>query len=161
MNPIASPGAERLKTFNAVGLVVVRILIGGTLLTAGFLKALGPAAEFAAAIDAYQILPTSWTPPLALVMPWVEIYVGLALLTGYLTRWAALGAAGLFLTFIGALGSALIRGIDLSSCGCLGTLVPLSPSRTLLMDVALGVGALLLAWRPSSRFSLDYWIDRP
>jgi len=113
-----------------------RLVVGGVLLYAGFMKAVGPSAEFAAAIAAYKILPSAWVTPLALGLPYVEMWVGLFVLTGFYTRRAALAAAALFILFVLTLASARVRGIDLASCGCFGS-DTLSPRYTLILDTAL------------------------
>src|SRR5262245_16214936 len=44
--------------------LIVRVLAGGALVYAGFLKAAAPAAEFAGAIEAYKVVPAAWATPL-------------------------------------------------------------------------------------------------
>jgi uncharacterized membrane protein YphA (DoxX/SURF4 family) len=137
--------------------LVSRVVVGGVLLYAGFLKAAGPAAEFAAAIMAYNIVPSSLASPLALIIPYLEMWVGLFMLTGFYTRYAALAAAILFTIFLGALGSTLVRGIDLVSCGCFGA-DTLSPHRTLVMDMVLL--ALSVTTNRLSRYPLRWSLDQ-
>src|SRR5258706_9787733 len=112
------------------------ILVGGILIYAGFIKAAGPSAEFAAAIAAYKILPAAWATPLSVALPYMEMWVGLFILFGLYIREAAWVASVLFSLFLLALASALLRGIDLASCGCFGA-DALSPRYTLVMDTVL------------------------
>src|SRR5688572_29631916 len=116
--------------------LVFRTVIGGVLIYAGLLKALGPSAEFAAMIAAYKIVPASLTPLLAQALPYIEMWIGLFIFLGLYTRYASLAAAVLFATFLLALSAALVRGIDLVSCGCFGE-DSLSPKQTMVMDLLL------------------------
>jgi len=146
----------RMK-FSDVLCLVARILVGGVLIYAGFMKAVGPSAEFAAAIAAYKILPPAFVSPLALGLPYVEMWIGLFVLTGFYARKAAVLAAALFIVFLIALGSARIRGIDLASCGCFGSNL-LSPRAEILMDVVLL--ALSLVIYRLSKYPTPWSLDR-
>jgi uncharacterized membrane protein YphA (DoxX/SURF4 family) len=55
---------------------------------------------------------------LAVILPWVELVTGLALIGGVWRREAATVAGLLLLMFIGAVGWTLLAGIDVGSCGC-------------------------------------------
>jgi uncharacterized membrane protein YphA (DoxX/SURF4 family) len=144
---------NRFWTRPAFG-VFSRWAAGGILLAAGLSKVRMPAEEFAYIIESYRLIPFSMTLPLARVVPWLEIMAGASLLAGWLTRAGAAGALGLFMMFIGALGSALLRGIDLNNCGCFGPYHG-DPLWVLAMDTALGLLCLGVALHPCRRFSLD------
>jgi len=137
-----------------------RLAVGGVLLYAGFSKALAPAAEFAAALDTYHLFPAAALTPIALVVPWFEIWTGLFLIAGLYTCWAAGCAAGLFTTFLAVLASAKMRHIDLASCGCFGA-ETLSPAVTVKLDAGLWVIALLLLFfhRRTRSLTLDSKCD--
>lgn len=123
--------------------LVLRLIIGSVLIYAGFMKAVAPTAEFAAMISAYKVLPAHWAPMLALALPYLEMWVGLFVLTGLFTKSGPAAAAGLFSVFLVALSSALLRGIDLVSCGCFGA-DSLSPQTTLVMDLTLLILSIVL-----------------
>jgi uncharacterized membrane protein YphA (DoxX/SURF4 family) len=99
------------------------ILLGAVFLYASFDKILKP-ADFARIIYHYQLVgPSRELGPMlanlvAVTLPWVEVVVGLALATGFWRREAAAVAAILLVVFLGAVGSALWRGIDIENCGC-------------------------------------------
>jgi uncharacterized membrane protein YphA (DoxX/SURF4 family) len=139
--------------------LISRLVVGGVLVYAGFMKAVGPAAEFAASIEGYKILTPGLITPLSLALPWVEMWVGLFILTGYYTRPAAGAAALMFLTFIGAMGSALLRNLNLYSCGCFGY-DSFSPHYTILGDILLLSLSLALFFElyKHPRFTLDNWL---
>jgi uncharacterized membrane protein YphA (DoxX/SURF4 family) len=100
------------------GIFVLRMLIGGSLLVAGLLKA-GHPASLAASIAAFRLLPPGITGPLALALPYVELLLGGYLVIGLFTRTVALLAGAQFLIYAGAIASAVIRHIP-ANCGCFG-----------------------------------------
>ncbi len=101
-----------------------RILLAALFLVAAPAKLLDPKA-FAIAIDNYHFLPRMLVNLWAVGLPWVEVVVGVILLTGpnfaqpfdRLTEAAAFLSALMYLSFVIALGSALVRGLDIN-CGC-------------------------------------------
>jgi len=123
--------------------ILWRLIVGGVLVYAGFMKAIGPYAEFAAIITAYKLLPSALVTPFSIAIPFIEMWVGLFVLTGFWTRQAAISAAVLFGTFLIALASTLVRGIDLASCGCFGA-DAMSPRYTIVMDVVLWALSILI-----------------
>jgi uncharacterized membrane protein YphA (DoxX/SURF4 family) len=98
--------------------LVARIAVGGIFLVAGVLK-IGHAADFASQIAGFQLLPVPLVAPLALLLPFLELMVGLYLVAGLFTAFAAWFAALEMTVFAGAIGSAVVRGIH-TSCGCFG-----------------------------------------
>lgn len=142
--------------------LLARAACGGVLIYAGFSKAVGPSAEFAGALAAYRILPAAWVTPVAAIWPWLELFVGTYLFFGYFTRLSAVAALGLYATFVGTLASTLARGIDLSSCGCFGIGLTVSPSHTLILDAFLLIlsAGLIAPSREPLPLSVDAWIQR-
>ncbi|MHB8077944.1 MAG: MauE/DoxX family redox-associated membrane protein [Candidatus Krumholzibacteriia bacterium] len=102
----------------ALGLAC-RLGAGATFLYASLDKIADPAG-FARAVFHYRLLPLALLHPFALLLPWLEAVIGVALLAGLLRRGAALLAAGLTVVFLGAIAAALARGLDIS-CGCFHT----------------------------------------
>lgn len=96
--------------------VVARIIVGGIFLYAGVVKLRDPVA-FAGSIAAYRILPYFANYVVAAVLPWLEILCGALLVTGVRFKGATVLLFLLNLIFMGALASALVRGLDID-CGC-------------------------------------------
>jgi uncharacterized membrane protein YphA (DoxX/SURF4 family) len=102
---------------------LIGIVLGAVFLYAAHDKILHP-AEFARIVYHYQLIgPSQHIGPwasnlLAVTLPWIEVVLGLMLLTGVWRREAAGVTAGLLVVFIVAVGSAVLRGIDLANCGC-------------------------------------------
>lgn len=92
---------------------------GIVFLWSGWLKVQDP-AQFLVSIRSFHMLPDPFAAWLALALPWLEIFAGLAVLTGWLR------SGGLFLlnaslvVFAIALTSAWARGLDVE-CGCFGS----------------------------------------
>ena len=134
-----------------------RLLLGGVLVVAGALKMPDPAAAVRS-VRAYQLVPESLVAPVAFGLPVLEIAVGLALLLGVFVRTAAIASAVLLVVFIGAVGSAWARGLQID-CGCFGNGGQVAAGKTaypleILRDVGLLLVALCLARRPASRLAL-------
>lgn len=128
---------------------VVAIIIGGLFIYAGAIKALDP-VTFARDIGNYQMLPWQISVCLALYLPWLEIFCGLALMTRILYRGGVFILTGLMSLFIIASIVANARGLDIS-CGCFGHASKyLSFAGHLALDFLL-LGGLVLLWKNSPR----------
>ena len=125
----------------------MQIALGAVFLAAAIPKIADPPA-FAHMIYNYRLLPGVLVNALALVMPWVEFVVGLALVAGVWKREAALVAAALLVVFLGAIGWNLIRGHAID-CGCFDVRSAGKSPEQLLSDMKWvllrDVGLLLLA----------------
>lgn len=93
-----------------------RLIMAGIFIYASIDKIAHPAA-FAKDIYNYQILPDFLTNLAALVLPWLELLLGLCLLAGVWMPGAVLSVNGLLLVFLAALLFNLARGLDVN-CGC-------------------------------------------
>ncbi|WP_243059453.1 MauE/DoxX family redox-associated membrane protein [Nocardioides sp. SR21] len=145
-----------------VGLLA-RLVVGGVWIVAGALKLPDP-AQSVNAVRAYQLLPGELVQPVGQLLPVIEIVIGLCLVLGLLTRWAALGSAILFVLFIIGIASAWARGITID-CGCFGG-GGYDPNATdkypweIARDAVLLLASLFLVWKPSTRLALDSMLFR-
>jgi putative oxidoreductase len=96
--------------------VRVQIGLGLVFIVAAVPKILDP-PSFAHMIYNYRLLPGPAVNAFALVMPWIEILTGAALVLGIFLRTAAKVAGLLLLTFIAAIGINLARD-NAVQCGC-------------------------------------------
>lgn len=94
----------------------LRLIIGGLFLYAGLSKISQP-YKFAAAIQAYQLLPQFFVGLAAVLIPWIEAVCGLALLLGCKSRSALLIFLILLISFIFIVGLTMSRGLEID-CGC-------------------------------------------
>ena len=138
-----------------VGLLC-RLVLGVVMLAAGVPKALN-IAETQQVTRAYQILPYELANAWGMVMPFVEVVIGVLLILGLMTRLAAVVAGLLMIAFIIGIVSVWVRGIKID-CGCFGGGGAVDDPKygvELLRDTALALTAGWLVARPWSRFSLD------
>lgn len=98
---------------------LLQLVLGMVFVVAGGLKVVNP-AQFAVAVGHYRLLPPGLDNLMALTLPGVEVLAGGLLLAGIWRRAAALVIAGLTVMFLGAIVSALARGLNIE-CGCFGT----------------------------------------
>lgn len=127
--------------------ILLRCVLGGIFVYAGAIKAFDP-AQFAVEIENYRLVSTIFATVLALYLPWLEIFAGLALIANRGARGGLILIAMLLVVFIGALSSAWFRGLSIS-CGCFGAHVQTSNySFLVLRDFALlAIAAILLRAR--------------
>lgn len=96
--------------------VVLRMALGLIFLAAAWDKIVDPAA-FAKIVRNYQILPDMLVYGAAMILPWIEVVVGMCLLTGFLSRGASLSASLMMAVFLSAMAWAQYKGIS-TQCGC-------------------------------------------
>ena len=106
-------------TFTGILYHAARWILGIVFIYASFHKILYPAA-FAEAVYHYQILPDWLINLSALVLPWLELFLGAFLIIGLWMPGAVVISNLLFIIFMGALSYNMARGLDIS-CGCFST----------------------------------------
>jgi uncharacterized membrane protein YphA (DoxX/SURF4 family) len=74
-------------------------------------------SQFAKIIYGYKLLPAATINLVAIVLPFVELFAGLALILGIYPRSAALTVNFMLLAFMTAISINLIRGLEFD-CGC-------------------------------------------
>lgn len=137
---------------------VVRLGLAAVWLVSGGLKAFDPAQSYLA-VAAYDVLPAGLVSPVATVLPFVELALGLLLVVGLGTRAVAVASAALLVLFIAGVAQAWARGLAID-CGCFGGGGAVAPGETRYpQEIARDIGFLLLAaWliiRPRSLFAAD------
>jgi len=123
-------------------LLAFRLVLGGLFVYAGAVKVLDP-LDFAQNIRNYQLVGQSLSFVAAIVLPWLEILAGLALILGVWTRGAALVVTGLLVFFIVLTAVTMVRGLDVD-CGCFGSLSRKSGWGVILEDLGMLVLGLVL-----------------
>jgi uncharacterized membrane protein YphA (DoxX/SURF4 family) len=96
--------------------LILRFILGTVFIYASIGKIFNP-MDFSIAIQNYRILPDLLTNLVAIILPWMELYCGIFIILGVLTRGSAAILAVLTTVFTIALISVLVRGLDIS-CGC-------------------------------------------
>ena len=111
---------------------------------------------FAKIIYGYGLFPNISVNLIAIVVPFIELTAGTALITGVYPKSAALIINGLIVSFIMAVSVNLIRGHEFD-CGCFSgkSATPESAWLTLIRDIGLlGMGAFVYLYSYSRRFCL-------
>ena len=112
-----------------------RLILGVIFIYASYDKILHPKA-FAEVIYNYQILPDGLINVTAIILPWLEILMGVFLIVGFWMPGTVVWCNILLVVYIGALWFNLARGIDVN-CGCFSTSKGSSISiETILLDAA-------------------------
>jgi uncharacterized membrane protein YphA (DoxX/SURF4 family) len=136
-------------------LLACRLGLAALFLYAAHDKILAPAA-FAKIVYQWQVGGAVFSNLVAVILPWLEVVVGLLLLLGIWTHEAALVVAALLLSFNFAAISVLARGIDVENCGCTSVKATAETSPfhgvgwfLLTRNAFLLVAALAVAFAPS------------
>ena len=123
---------------------LLRFALGCVFIAAAWDKIVDPMA-FAKIMRNYQILPDMAVAGVALVLPWIEVVVGMCLLTGFAARGAALSSCLMMAVFLAAMAWAQHKGIA-TQCGCFTTKADDSISMaTFIRDGSIMALALLVA----------------
>ena len=93
-----------------------RWLLGLTFMYASYHKIVLP-AHFAKIIYGYDLLPAHSINLIAIILPFLELFAGFALVFGIYPRSAAAIINGMLLVFIAAIAFNLVRGHEFD-CGC-------------------------------------------
>jgi putative oxidoreductase len=126
----------------------LEIALGLVFLAAGVLKIADPAG-FAVSLALMNTLPAFLLGPVAILLPWVEVVAGLALIATRRYRDAATWLIlGLLIPFTAALTVSMVRGTG-DSCGCFGggSAFLNRPEVGLVRNVLLAAAAVVLIRR--------------
>jgi putative oxidoreductase len=128
---------------NKIVLFAFRIALGGLFLYAGAVKIADPLG-FAQNIADYRLVPRAIAFFAALVLPWVEVLAGAALVAGLFPRTSAGLIAFMLAFFIVLVAVTMVRGLDVE-CGCFGALSRKAGWPLILEDAAMLFMALQIA----------------
>lgn len=101
----------------------LQLLIGGILLGSAVGKALD-LTGFVDVLRTYQAFPSVTLLPLAVFATGVELVLGAWLLSGWRLRTGALVAAVVNAVYATWITMSLLRGLNLTNCGCFGVFFP-------------------------------------
>ncbi len=143
---------RKMKNGLSIIVLIARLLIGGILIYASFNKIVDPGG-FARAIDNYHLIPFGLENSMAIVLPWVELIVGICLIIGLFIDGAAFLVIVMMVIFIVAITFAILSGYNIE-CGC-----GLKPGELVgVQKIIENLTYLILAWmilkRPNHRFEL-------
>ncbi len=138
-----------------------RLVLGGVLFAAGYLKAKNP-TEATASVRVYKLLPVSVANIFGYALPWIEIGAALFLIVGIWIKQTSVLSGGLMILFIFAVGQAWARKLAIN-CGCFGNGGLSADGKVhagvylteILRDIGLTIIAGYLYRFPHGKFGLD------
>ena len=124
--------------------IIIRLVLGFIFLYASLDKIIYP-QKFAEVIYNYRLMPIELLNICAIIVPWVEAFIGVSLLIGYRVDVSALMLSVITFFFILMIISAIVRGLNIE-CGCFsldaeGSLVSW---KRVIEDVFILVGGIFL-----------------
>ena len=131
---------------------LIRVILGGLLLWAAATKLTHPAVFFSALLEYGLPLPEIFFRLVAAILPWFEVFCGVALLIDGWAETVRPVVTVLFAVFVVMLGQAWLRGLDLN-CGCFGSSARSwmsQPGPALLRAAALLAGSIYLTLSPAT-----------
>jgi putative oxidoreductase len=131
--------------------LAIRLLLGGLFVWAGVGKIVGP-LDFASSVYNYKLLPEFWVGVAAGVIPWLELLVGVALVTGVRIKGAALVTGLLMLLFISLLLTSWARGLNID-CGCFSGVERTPGLAAISEDAGMLLGSLFVLFLDRGQLS--------
>lgn len=135
--------------FKKILFLIGQVILAGIFIYAGYAKLREPWPQFALSLYSFKLLPDKALEPLARTLPWCELALGLAILSGILLRWSAFIASLLLTLFFAVLIRSYAMGLEVD-CGCFGagetSLGPLRLTEEAAM-LALAVAVTVAAFR--------------
>ncbi len=127
-------------------LTILRVALGVLFIISSISKLQYPDL-FIDAVQNYGLLPQSLGELFGTVLPWAELFVGWCLVLGIFPTFAAVACILMTLTFVVGNVSSFFKEVG-EACGCLGNLVNMSHTTSLIVDfVMLSVAGLLIYQR--------------
>ncbi len=96
--------------------VIIRVILGGVFLWASFDKIIDP-GQFARSISNYNIVPFGLENSVAIILPWLEFFIGSGLILGIMVDGATIITSCLLIIFNMMIAQAFMRGFNID-CGC-------------------------------------------
>jgi len=111
--------------FNPNLIFIFRLIIGMVFIYASIHKIANP-EEFAKSIDNYRLLPVFLINIIAIILPWLELIIGLFIIFGIFIKASSFLISLNMLIFTILVLITIIRGIDIS-CGCFSSDINSTP----------------------------------
>ncbi len=140
-------------------MLALRLVLGVIFLVASIAK-LHDIDKFISTVAGYGILPDVLTHIYGYVVPWVELFIGCALILGVFIRLAAAFCIPLIISFMVASSYALANTTG-GGCGCFGEFLTISHPVALIIDALMLFASFILLFNKVKEFfSIAQLIDR-
>ena len=105
-----------MSKIHPVFILLMRFILGFIFIYASYEKILDP-GKFARDISNYHVVPFGLENTVAIILPWLELFIGLGIITGVYINANVFISGGLLILFIILIAQAMIRGFNID-CGC-------------------------------------------
>lgn len=137
--------------------LVIRIIIGGVFIFTGISKIISPQV-FIRDIMNYDMLPYWSVNIFAIILPWIEVVVGVLFVFGIAVRANTILLGAMLLVFNVGIAAAWARGLNID-CGCYADVAKQAVGWEKLLENFAMIGCLIFIFLfPDNRVSL-YRID--
>ncbi len=115
--------------------LILRIVLGIFLSLSGLAKIMD-LASFGKAVNSFGLFPSTWVVLVTIVIPYLELVLGLMLLLNFYAKPAYVTALTMLIVFTALSAYKYFTG-DISDCGCFGKLLQRKTDEKLLIENAL------------------------
>ena len=105
-----------MNKINPVLILLIRVILGLVFIYASYDKILDP-GKFARDIANYHIIPFGLENSIAIILPWIELLIGLGIILGIFLDGSVFLSGGFLVLFILMIFQAMMRGFNIE-CGC-------------------------------------------
>ena len=105
-----------MNKIHPVLILMIRFLLGLIFVYASYDKILDP-EKFARDISNYHVVPFGLENTIAIILPWLELIIGLGIIIGVCINASVFISGGLLIVFIILITQAILRGFNID-CGC-------------------------------------------
>ena len=105
-----------MNKIHPVLILMIRFLLGLIFVYASYDKILDP-GKFARDISNYHVVPFGLENTIAIILPWLEFFIGTGLILGIMIDGSVMISSFLLLLFNVLIAQVIIRGFNIE-CGC-------------------------------------------
>jgi len=127
---------------------ILRLVFGALFIWSGIAKIKDPIG-FSDAVRNFEIIGDPFAVAAALLLPWLEVISGIAVMWDRFAKSASLIITGMVAFFTIAIISAWIRGLDIS-CGCFGGTGEMNYPVKIAQNIGLMVMGAVIWWKSVS-----------
>ena len=127
--------------------LIARLILASVFVSAALPKIQDPVA-FSNSVEGFRVIGTELSNWVALILPWLELIIGIGILLPWIRRSSSIIMSTLLLMFITLHTSAWMRGLEIN-CGCFG-------SDTSAYSLFIEIGKAMI--RPANFNSCSYQI---
>lgn len=142
--------------------IALRLIIGLVFFVSGLEKLISPYQNFLFVIQSYDFLPGVLETPAAQIVPWIEFFMGIFLISGLWLKASLISTITMFVLFIGIVAQAMVRQLPIDDCGCFGEMASFPLYAIIIMDMTLLLISAFVYRQCSKalKFSLDAFLSR-